>query len=172
MNNLSFSRFWWIVGLAGFGMLTLSVAIFTNPEFSKVLFIKQSGFLLTLAGVLYGLFYYLVYKAQPKKNAKPYLLATAIALTGALVAYFSMQLAGVIHYLLSFYAIWLGILQLAIAIRSEGKAFFSWLAGGLSFALGVLLIWNPEFLRLEYVIAFYSGLLGIWMLYRALKLKR
>jgi uncharacterized membrane protein HdeD (DUF308 family) len=170
MRN-SFYRFWWILSLAGVLLISLGVAIFTNPDFNKVLFIKQSGLMLAISGLLYAIFYYLIYKAQPGKNIKPYVLSGSIFILGVVIALFAQSLAVVLHYLLSFYALWLGVLQLVIAARGEGKALFSWVSGGLSFLIGILLIWNPDFMELGYLIGAYAVMLGIWLIFRGLKLR-
>jgi uncharacterized membrane protein HdeD (DUF308 family) len=165
MESTFLRRFWWLPVVLGIAALVLSIALFTNPDFNTVLFIKQSGWLLAVFALLFAGFYFFVYRGGAGGQWKPYALALVGLVGGILVASYADILSKTVNWVLGGYALWLGVVQLLSAVRANQRAYFSWITGSASIALGLLMLWNPAFMNLTYLMAAYALLFGAWLVY-------
>lgn len=165
MNLIFLRRFWWVAVLAGVIILLLGVALFFKPDFSQILFIQQSGWLLATLAVVYAAFYFFIYQSEENNTWKQYAFSALGLVVGILIATYAEVLSTAINWVLGGYALWLGIVQLVAAYKATGRAHFSWITGVLSLLLGALMIWNPDFMNLNYLLATYAAMFGAWLIY-------
>lgn len=174
--NRFFSEFWWLFLLRGiFGVILGLLALFMPGVTFTTLIIFLGAYLL-----IDGIFSIIAaVKARKTLDAWGWYLASGILslLVGILTFKNPFATGLALLYLIAFWVIVAGLIEIVMAIRlrKEIKGEGWYIVGGLlTIAFGVLILVNPiaGALTLTMIFGVYALILGIMLIYLAIKLKQ
>ena len=174
--NRFFSEYWWLFLLRGiFGVILGLLALFMPGVTFTTLIIFLGAYLL-----IDGIFSIVAaINARKTLDAWGWYLASGIfgVLVGIITFYNPFATALALLYLISFWLIVAGIIEIVIAIRlrKEIKGEGWYIVGGLLTVLfGILILVNPiaGALTLTMIFGIYALIFGIMLIYLGIKLKQ
>ncbi len=174
--NRFFSEYWWLFLLRGiFGVILGLLALFMPGVTFTTLIIFLGAYLL-----IDGIFSIIsAINARKTLDAWGWYLASGILgiLVGILTFYSPFATALALLYLIAFWVIVAGIIEIVIAVRlrKEIKGEGWYIAGGLlTVIFGVLILVNPiaGALTLTMIFGIYALIFGIMLIYLGIKLKQ
>lgn len=169
------ARYWWLILLRGIAAIIFGVLAFIWPGITLVTLVLFWGAFALVDGVLA-----LVHAIMGDNKGSRWWLAL-VGVAGILVGLLTFMMPGVTALVLLFFiagwAIALGVLQIAGAIRLRKEIDNEWtlgLGGALSVLFGVVLLVAPGAgaIGLIWVIGAYAIVFGILLVMAALKLKK
>ncbi|MCB0008350.1 MAG: HdeD family acid-resistance protein [Anaerolineales bacterium] len=174
LQNLS--RYWWLVGLRGLFAIIFGVLAFAWP-----------GITLSALVILFGAYAIVdgisniatgVSHRDTNDRWWVLLLEGVVGIAAGIVAFvYTGITAIVLLYLIAFWAIFTGVMEIVAAIRLRQEIENEWtlgLMGVLSVILGLIMIVSPGAgaLALIWLIATYAILFGALLIYLAFKLRQ
>jgi uncharacterized membrane protein HdeD (DUF308 family) len=171
-----FERAWWAVALRGLIGVVIGIVAVTWPRVTLAMLLGILGVYLVVDGIL--TIAASLRASHAGRRWWPYLLEGVVSLgIGALAFYHPMTIAFVVLLLVAFRCFVTGLVEIATAVwlRRETNAnqWFLWLAGLVSIAFGVALLFMPGAgaLTLVWLAGFYTMVFGILEIVTAFMVK-
>ena len=156
-----FARYWWALVLRGVLAIAFALFCFLKPEVTLPVLVLFVGAWFLVDGVftfIHG------FRAEKKW---PHFLYGALGVAAGLVTFFNPALTTLsLLYLIAFWFVFKGVLEISLAIRLRKEINREWLlglAGVVSILFGALIILNPGSgaLAVLWLIGIYALLFGI-----------
>ena len=169
----SIARNWWLYALRGVAAIVFGVLAFTSPAATILALVLIFGIYAIADGVLA-----VIAAFQMRNDVTQWWVVLLEGLAGILVGIialvYPLSTAGALLLLISFWAVFTGLMEIIAAIRLRREISNEWsliLSGILSVVMGVLLMVFPSTgsVALIWVIGFYAIFFGISMLVFAFK---
>jgi uncharacterized membrane protein HdeD (DUF308 family) len=171
-----FERSWWAVALRGLIGVVIGIVAVTWPRVTLSTVLGLLGVYLLFDGVLTIVASFRASRAH--KRWWPYLLEGLVSLgVGALAFFHPMAIAFALLLLVAFRSFVTGLVEIATAVwlrrETSSSQWFLWLAGLMSIAFGVALLFMPGAgaLTLVWLAGFYTIVFGILEIVTAFMVK-
>src|SRR5438128_12373552 len=162
------ARYWWVIGLRGLAAVLFGILAFVWPGMTLAVLVLLFGAYALVDGVLT-----LVSAFRGGAQHRLYMLIEGVVSILAGLAAFAWPglTALVLLYIIAFWAIVTGVLEIVAAFAIRGFAAREWalgIAGILSILFGILLIIRPGagILAILWLVGIYSIIFGILFIVR------
>ncbi len=173
---IQFSKNWWVLLINGIIALLLGLFAIFSPEGTLVTLAKYFGFLVVLAGIIFGIG---VISRIRKKEPYTWLLIEAIIIIvlGAIILLYTEQSLNIFVIILGIWAVAMGIMQfmLLASIKDEVENKKVILLNAIiTVAFGVVLFFNPFTAAKIFVVLFGIAALivGVLLIMVAFSVKK
>ncbi len=164
---------WWILAIQGIFLIVLGCLSLFIEDFKLADLVQFLGLILLVFGLAVAIAA-LIARKSGKAWTLLFFLGLLQLILGALILLYVSSSIQIFTYAIGGWAAVMGLAQFIAAVRAKGNKLVFLVNGGISLIFAGLIIFNPfdSLDTLNYLVGFYSLVLGIFIIYYSFRFRK